>query len=110
MANSNRNLEDVVSQEFNDGRSELNQATAAAETEFEATRRKRELEVPELQLNCWSGGSNTLSSACWDGNRVARLRLSRPRSSRCCAQGQRSRLTATAATFPSIETGDYVMD
>jgi len=86
MANADRNWQDVVSQELNDSRSELNQATAASETELEATRRTRELEVPELQLNCWSGGSNTVSSTCWDGNRVARLKLSRSRSLRRCTQ------------------------
>src|SRR5215813_7793593 len=96
MANADRNLQDVVSQELNDSRSELNQATAASETKLEAARRTREPEVPELQLNCWSGGSNTVSSACWDGNRVARLKLSR--APRRCAQRQRSRLTARAET------------
>jgi hypothetical protein len=108
MANADRNLHDVVSQELNDSRSELNQATAASETELEATRRTRELEVPELQLNCWSGGSNTVSSTCWDGNRVARL--SRLRSPRPCARRQRARLTARAATCLLVEAGDYVMD
>src|SRR5262252_10856157 len=106
MANADRNLQDVVSQELNDSRSELNQATAAPETELEAARSTRELEVPEPQLNCWSGGSNTVSSACWDGNRVARLKLSR--APRRCAQRQRSRLTARAETCPLIETGDYL--
>jgi hypothetical protein len=110
MANVDRNLQDVVSEELNDSRSELNQATAAAETELEAARRSRELEVPELQLNCWSGGSNTVSSACWDGNRVARLKFSRSRSPRRCAQRQRSRLTSGAAISPLIEIGDYVID
>ena len=84
MANADRNLQDVVPQELNDSRSELNQATAAPETELEAARRPPDLEVPEL--NCWSGGSNTVSSTCWDGNRVARLKLSRSRSLRRCTQ------------------------
>ena len=110
MANADRNLQDVVSKELNDTRSELNQATAASETELEAARRKRELEVSEPQLNCWSGGSNTVSSTCWDGNRVARLKLSRLRSRRPCARRQRARLTARAATYPLVEAGDYVMD
>jgi len=111
MANADRNLQDVVSQELNDSRSELNQAIAPAETELEAARRKRALEeVSELQLNCWSGGGNELSSACWDGNRVARLQASRLRSPRRCAQRQRSRLRARAAAFPLIETGDYLID
>jgi hypothetical protein len=110
MADADRNLQDVVSQELNDSRSELDQASAAAETALEAARRTRELEVPELQLNCWSAGSNTVSSACWDGNRVARLKLSPLRAPRRCAPRQRSRLTARAATCPLIETGDYVMD
>src|SRR5215831_8413463 len=110
MANADRSFQDVVSPELNDSCSELNQATAAAETKLEAARRTREPEVLELQLNCWSGGSNTVSSACWDGNRVARLKLSRSRSLRRCAQRQRARLTARAAACPLIETGDYVMD
>src|SRR5215472_16860519 len=109
MANADRSFQDVVSPELNDSCSELNQATTAAETKLEAAHRARQPEVPEPQLNCWSGGSNTVSSACWDGNRVARLKLSRLRSPRRCAQGQRSRLTAGAATFPLIES-DYVMD
>ena len=108
MANADRNLQDLVPQELNDSRSELNQAIAAPETELEAARRTREPEVPELQLNCWSGGSNTVSSACWDGNRVARLKLSR--APRRCAQRQRSRLTARAETCSLIETGDYLTD
>ena len=110
MPNADRNLQDVVSQELDDSRSELNQANAAAEPELEATHRTRELEVPELQLNCWSGGSNAVSSACWDGDRSARLKLSRFRSPRRCAQRQRSRLTARAETYSLIETADYVMD
>jgi hypothetical protein len=110
MANADRNLQDAVSQELNDSRSEPNQATAAAEPKLEAARRTRELEVPELQLNCWSGGSNTVSSACWDGNRAERLKLSPLRSPRPCAKRQRLRLTASAATCPLIETGDYVVD
>jgi len=108
MANTDRNLKDVVPQELNDSRSELNQATAAPETELEAARRLPDLEVPDL--NSWSGGSNTVSKSCWDGDRLARLKLSRSRSSRRCAQRQRSRLTARAAACPLIETGDYVMD
>jgi hypothetical protein len=110
MANADRNLQDVVSQELHDSRSELNQANAASETELEAARRRRELEVSELQLNCWSGGSNTVSSTCWDGNRVVRLKLSRLRSPRPCARRQRERLTAKAATCPVVEAGDYVVD
>ena len=108
MANADRNLQDVVPQELNDSRSELNQATAAPETELEAVRRTRDLEVPEL--NCWSGGSNTVSNACWDGNRGTRLKLSRSQSLRRCAQRQRSRLTARAETCSLFEIGDYVMD
>jgi hypothetical protein len=84
MANADRNLQDLVPQELHDSRSELNQAIAAPETEREAARRPPDLEVPEL--NCWSGGSNTVSSTCWDGNRVARLKLSRSRSLRRCTQ------------------------
>ena len=84
MANADRNLQDLVPQELHDSRSELNQAIAAPETEREAARRPPDLEVPEL--NCWSGGSNTVSNACWDGNRVARLKLSRSRSLRRCTQ------------------------
>ena len=110
MANADRNLQDVVSQELNDSRSELNQATAASETELEAARRTRELEVPELQLDCWSGGSNTVSSTCWDGNRVARLKLSRLQLPRPCARRQRTRLTARAETCRVVEVDDYVMD
>src|SRR5215813_1991099 len=102
MANADRSFQDVVSPELNDSSSELNQATVAAETKLEAARRTREPEVPDLQLNCWSGGSNTVSSACWDGNRVARLRLSRLRSPRTCARRQRTRLSARAATCPLI--------
>jgi len=109
MANADRNLQDVVLEELNDSRSELNQATAASETELEAARRTRELEVPELQLNCWSGGSNTVSSTCWDGNRVARLKSSQLRSPRPCARRQRTRLSARAATCPLIDS-DYLLD
>ena len=36
MTNADRNLQDVVLEELNDSRSELNQATAASETELEA--------------------------------------------------------------------------
>ena len=84
MANADRNLQDLVPQELHVSRTELNQAIAAPETEREAARRPPDLEVPEL--NCWSGGSNTVSSTCWDGNRVARLKLSRSRSLRRCTQ------------------------
>ena len=110
MANPDRNLQDVASQELNESGSELNQSGAPAETELEAACRKRKLEVSELRLNCWSGGSNMVSSACWDGNRIARLKSSRLRSQRCCAQRQRSRLRARAAAFALIETGDYLID
>jgi len=41
MANADQNLQDAVSEELNDSRSELNQATAASETELEAARRTR---------------------------------------------------------------------
>ena len=109
MPNTDRNLQEVVSQELNDSRSELNQATGSSETELEAARRTRELEVPELLLNCWSGGSNTVSSTCWDGTRVARLKLSRLRSPRTCARRQRTRLSARAATCPLIDS-DYLLD
>ncbi len=109
MANADRNLQNVVSPELNDSRRELDQATAAAETELEAAGSKREREVPEQQLNCWSGGCNSVSSACWDGNRVARLKLSQLRSPRRCAQRQRSRLSARAATCPLIDS-DYLLD
>ena len=108
MANADRRFQDVISPELNDRCSELNQATAAPETELEAPRSTGELEVPELQLNCWSGGSNAVLSSCWDGNRVARLKLSR--TPRRCAQRQRSRLTARAETCSLHETGDYLMD
>ena len=108
MSNADRNSQNVVSKELNDSGSELKQATATVETELEAVRRTRDLEVPEL--NCWSGGSNTVSNACWDGNRVARLKSSRSRSPRRCAQRQRSRLPARAETCSLFEIGDYVMD
>jgi hypothetical protein len=111
MANAVRNLQDVVSQELNESHSELNRSTAPAETELEAALRKRKLEeASELQLNCWSGGGNNVSSACWDGNRVARLHTLRLRSPRRCAQRQRSRLKASGAALPLIETGDYLVD
>jgi hypothetical protein len=110
MANTDRNLQGVVSEDLNDSRGELNQATAASETGPKAARRTRELEVPELQLNCWSNGSNTVSSTCWDGNPVARLKLSRLRSPRPCARRQRARLTARAETCRLVEADDYVMD
>jgi hypothetical protein len=110
MSNADRNSQNVVSQELNDSGSGLNQATATVETELEAVRRKLELAVAELPLNCWSGGSNSVSSACWYGNPVARLKLSGLRPPRRCAQRQRSRLTAGAATCRLIETDDYVMD
>lgn len=111
MANADRDLQDVVPQEVDDSRSELNQSTVPAETELQAAHRKRKLEeVSELQLNCWSGGDKKVSSACWDGNRVARLNSSRSRSPRRCAQRQRSRLSARAAAFALIETGEYLID
>ena len=108
MADADHNLPGVVPQELNDNRTGRSQATAAPETELEAARRTRDLEIPEL--NCWSRGSNTVPSACWDGNRVARSKVSRSRSLRRCAQRQRSRLAARAAACPLIETDDYVMD
>jgi hypothetical protein len=110
MANANRDSQSVESQELKDGRCEPTRATAAAGTQFEAPRRKRQLEVPEPQLNCWSGGSNTGSSACWDGDRAFRLKSSQLRSPRRCAQEQRSRLTAGAATCLLNETADYLFD
>jgi len=111
MANADRNLQDVVAQESNDSHSELNRSTGPAEMELEAALRKRNLEeASELQLNCWSGGSNNVSSTCWDGNRVARLHSLRLRSPRRCAQRQRSRLKAGAAAFPLFESGDYFVD
>jgi hypothetical protein len=102
MANADRNSKDSVLRELND------RPSCTVETEPKAPRKKRQLESTVLQLNCWSGGSNTVSSTCWDGNRVARLKLSR--APRRCAQRQRSRLTATAETCSLIETGDYLMD
>jgi hypothetical protein len=110
MANADGNPKDSVLRELNDSRSELPEALSPAKTQPEAPRKKRQLESTVLQLNCWSGGSNTVSSACWDGNRGARLRSSRLRTPRRCAQGQRSRLTTRAATCRLFETGDYVMD
>ena len=110
MANTNRNSNESALQDPNDRRSELTEALHPVETEPEVPRKKRRLESTVLQFNCWSGSSNTVSSACWDGNRVACLTLSRLRSPRRCAQRQRSRLTARAETCLLIETGDYVMD
>ena len=110
MANANRNSKDSALQDPNDRRSELTEALHTVETEPEVPRKNRQLESTVLQLNCWSGGSNTVSSACWEGNRIARLKLSPLRSPRRCAQRQRSRLTARAETCSLIETGDYVMD
>jgi hypothetical protein len=109
MANSDRNSEDSLLRESDDRRNEHTEALNVVETDSEAPRRKRQIESTVLQLNCWSGGTNT-SSACWDGNRAAGLKLSGLRSPRRCAQRQRSRLTATAATCPLGETCDYVMD
>ena len=110
MANTNRNSNESALQDPNDRRSELTEALHTVETEPEVPRKKRQLEITVLQLNCWSGGSNTVSSACWEGNRIARLKLSPLRSPRRCAQRQRSRLTARAAAFPLIETGEYLID
>jgi hypothetical protein len=106
MANADRNSKDSVLRDPNDRPRELTEALHTAETEPEAPRKKPQLESTVPQLNCWSGGS----SACWDGNRVARLKLSPFRAPRRCAQRQRSRLTARAETCSLIETGDYVMD
>jgi hypothetical protein len=110
MASADRNPKDSVLRELSDGRSELTEALDTVETELEAPRKKRQLESTVLQLNCWSRGGNTVSSACWEGNRVARLRSARLRAPRRCALRQRSRLTAAAATCPLFETGDHVMD
>jgi hypothetical protein len=110
MASADGNPKDSVLRELNDTRSELTEALDTVETELEAPRKKPQLESTVLQLNCWSGGSNTVSSACWEGNRAARLRSSRLRAPRRCAQRQRSRLTAGAATCPLYETSDYLMD
>jgi hypothetical protein len=108
MDSADRNPKDSVLRELNDSRSELTDVLHTVETELEAPRKKRRLESTVPQLNCWSGGSNTVSSACWEGNRVARLRSSRLRAPRRCVQRQRSRLPARAAAYPLIETGDYV--
>jgi hypothetical protein len=110
MANADRNPKDSALRELNDSCSELAEALHPVETEPAALRKKRQLESTVLQLNCWSGGSNTDSSACWDGDRGPRSRSSRLRTPRRCAQAQRSRLTTRAATCPLFETGDYVMD
>jgi len=107
MANADRNPK--VLAELNDGRSELTEALHPVETELEAPHKQRQLESTVL-LNCWSDGSNTVSSACLNGKRVARLKLSRLRPPRRCAQRQRSRLTARAVISPLIEIGDYVID
>jgi hypothetical protein len=80
MANADRILQNVASQELNDNRREPNQGTTAREMELRGTRRTRELEVPELKDDCWSGGGNPISSACWDGDRVVCLKLARLRS------------------------------
>ena len=103
MANADRNSKKSVLRELNDSRSELTEALP------EAPRKERPLESTALPLNCWSGGSDTVSSACWDGNRVARLKSSRLRAPRRCAQRQRSRLTARAATSLLIEMDGYVL-
>jgi hypothetical protein len=110
MANADRNPKDSVLRELNGSRSELGEALDPAKTQPEVPRKKRQLESTVLQLNCWSGGSNTVSSACWDGNRGARLNSSRLRAPRHCTRGQRSQLTTRAATCPLFETGDYLMD
>jgi hypothetical protein len=110
MDSADRNPKDSVLRELNDSRSELTDVLDTVETELEAPRKKRRLESTVPQLNCWSGGSNTVSSACWDGNRGARLNSSRLRAPRHCTRGQRSQLTTRAATCPLFETGDYLMD
>ena len=107
MANADPNSKDSALRDADDRPSELTEALHTVEPEPTAARKKRQLESTVLQLNCWSGGSNSVSSACWDGDRVARLKLFR--APRRCAQRQRSRLTAGAATCPLIES-DYVMD
>ena len=109
MANADRNSKDSVLGDLKDSPSEFTKALHAVETEPEGPHKKTQIESTVLQLNCWSGGSNTVSSACWDGNRVADLKSSRSRSPRHCAQRQRSRLTARAAISPLIEFGDYVI-
>ena len=79
MANADRDLQDVVPQEVDDSRSELNQSTVPAETELQAAHRKRKLEaVSELQLNCWFGGDKKVSSACWDATELRALILPGP--------------------------------
>jgi hypothetical protein len=108
MANADPNSKDSALRVPDDRPSELTEVLHTVETGPKAPRKKWQLESTVLQLNCWSGGSNTVSSACWDGNRVARLKLSR--APRRCAQRQRSRLTARAETCSLIETGDYAMD
>src|SRR6516225_7777569 len=99
MANADPNSKDSALRDPDDRPSELTEALHTVETEPKAPRKKRQLESTVLQLNCWSGGSNTVSSACWDGDRIARLKLSPLRSPRRCAQRQRSRLTARAETY-----------
>jgi hypothetical protein len=110
MANGERESKDSPRRERDDGRSELTEALRTVESMSEALRKKRQPESTVLQLNCWSGGSNTGSSACWDGDRVARLKVAPLRSPRPCAQRQRSRLTERAAACPPIEIGDYWID
>jgi hypothetical protein len=108
MANADRNSKDSVLRELKDRPSELTEALHTVETEAPHT--NGQLESTVLQINCWSGGSNAVSSACWDGNRIARLKLSSLHSPRRCAHRQRSRLTARAETCSLIETGDYLVD
>jgi hypothetical protein len=109
MAKADLNSKDSVLRELNDRPSELTAALDVAQTELEAPRKKRQVESTVLQLNCWSGGSNAVSSACWNGNRVVRLKLPALRARRRCAQRQRSRLTARAVGCPLAVTGDYLV-
>ena len=109
MTKADLNSKDSVLRELSEHPSELTEALDVVPTELEAPRKKRQVESTVLQLNCWSGGSNALSSACWRGNRVARLK-SRPLGAlRGCARRQRSRLTARAARGPLAVTDDYPM-
>jgi len=99
MTSGERNPKDSALREWNDGRSELTETLATVESRSDALRKKRQLESTVLRLNCWSGGGNTGSSACWDGDRVVRLKVAPLRSPRPCAQRQRSGPTAMPAKY-----------
>ena len=88
MTNIDRKPPKSAPRQLNEAQSELAETHPhTAETAAETWRRKRQL--GRTVLSCWSGGSATPSSARWDANRVAGLRVYGHRG---------ARRTATLAT------------